>query len=58
MMVRLNTIDKMNEELAKSLIGKHIHFTWHNKDDNTKETMPGKVLSYDDNKITIGTMDI
>ena len=58
MMVRLNTIDKMNEELAKSLIGKHIHFTWHNKEDNTKETMPGKVLSYDDNKITIGTMDI
>ena len=58
MMVRLNTIDKMTEELAKSLIGKHIHFTWHNKDDNTKETMPGKVLSYDDNKITIGTMDI
>ena len=57
-MVKLETIDKMSEELAKSLINKHIHFTWHNKEDKTKETMPGKVLAYENNKITIGTMDI
>lgn len=57
-MIKLNTIDVMTEEFAKSLIGKHIHFTWHSKEDNTTETMPGKVLDYKDNKITIGTMDI
>lgn len=57
-MVKLTTIDVMSEELAKSLIGKHIHFTWHNKEDNTSEIMPGKVLDYKNNKITIGTMDI
>ena len=42
-MIRLNTIDKMTEELGESLIGKHMHFTWHNKEDNTIETMPGMV---------------
>lgn len=57
-MVKLITIDIMTDELANSLIGKHIHFTWHNKKNNTVETMPGKVLDYKDNKITIGTMDI
>ncbi len=57
-MVKLRTMDMMTDELANSLIGKHIHFTWHNKKDNTMETMPGKVLGYNDNKITIGTMDI
>lgn len=57
-MIRLNTIDKMTEELGKSLIGKHVHFTWHNKDENTRETMPGKVLECKDNKIIVDTMDI
>ena len=57
-MVKLRTMDMMTDELANSLIGKHIHFTWHNKKDNTVETMPGKVIDYKDNKITIGTMDI
>ena len=58
MMVKLNTIEIMTEQLAKSLIGKHIHFTWHNREDNTQETMPGKVLDYKNERITIGTMDI
>lgn len=57
-MIRLNTIDKMTEEFVKSLIEKHMHFTWHNKEDNTFETMPGKVISCKDNKITVDTMDI
>lgn len=57
-MMKLNIIDKMTEELGKSLIGQHMHFTWHNKEDNTIETMPGKVLDCNDNKIIIDTMDI
>lgn len=57
-MIRLNTIDKMTEKLGKSLIGKHMHFTWHNKEDNTIETMSGKVLDCKDNKIIVDTMDI
>ena len=57
-MIRLNTIDKMTEELGKSIIGKHMHFTWHNKEDNTIETMPGKVLDCKNGKITVDTMDI
>ena len=57
-MIRLNTIDKMTDEFGKSLIGTHMHFTWHNKDDNTIETMPGKVLDCKDNKIIVDTMDI
>lgn len=57
-MIRLNTIDKMTEEFGKSLIEKHMHFTWHNREDNTIETMPGKVLDCKDNKIIVDTMDI
>lgn len=57
-MIRLNTIDKMTEELGKSLINKHMHFIWHNREDNTIETMPGKVLDCKDNKIIVDTMDI
>ena len=57
-MIKLNTINKMTEELGRSLIGKHMHFTWHNKEDNTIEIMPGKVLDCKDNKITVDTMDI
>lgn len=57
-MMKLNIIDKMTEELGKSLIGQHMHFTWHNKEDNTIETMPGKVLDCNDNKIIVDTMDI
>lgn len=43
-MIKLNTIDKMTEDLGKSLIGDNIHFTWHNKEDNTIETIPAKIL--------------
>lgn len=57
-MIRLNTRDKMTEKLGKSLIGRHMHFTWHNREDNTIETMPGKVLDCKDNKIIVDTMDI
>ena len=56
--MRLNTIEQLDEELAKTLIGKHIQFTLHNNKDKTFETMPGKVLYYHDGKIEIDTMDI
>lgn len=57
-MIRLNTIYKITEELGKSLMGKRMHSTWHNREDNTIETMTGKVLDCKDNKIIVDTMDI
>ena len=57
-MIILNTIDKMTEELVKKFIGRHMHFIWHNKEDNTIETMPGKILNYQNGRITVDTMDI
>lgn len=59
-MIRLNTINVMTEEFARDLANKkvHIHFSCHNKEDNTIETMPGKVLNYQNGKITVDTMDI
>ena len=59
-MIKLNTINVMTEEFARDLANKkvHIHFLWHNKEDNTIETMPGKVLNYQNGKITVDTMDI
>ena len=56
--MKIDTIDKLPSDYAKTLIGKHIHFTWHNTFDNTNETMPGKVLDYQNGKIKIDTMDI
>lgn len=56
--MKLNTIDEMTEELALSLIDKHIHFTYHDRNDNTIHTMPGTVLDYENGKIKIDTMDI
>ena len=56
--MKLETIHIIDEEFAKSLVGKHIHFTWHNKEDNTVEIMPGKVLEYSDKKLKIDTMDV
>lgn len=56
--MKLDTIEKLTEEIAKKLVGKHIHFTWHNKEDNTMETMPGKVLDYNNKMLKIDTLDI
>lgn len=56
-MIKLNTIDKMTEDLGKSLIGDNIHFAWHNKEDNTIETIPAKVLECHDGKIILDTIN-
>ena len=56
--MKLDTIEKLTEEIAKKLVGKHIHFTWHNKEDNTMETRPGKVLDYNNKMLKIDTLDI
>ena len=56
--MKLDTIDLLTEELGKSLIDEHIYYTWHNKEDNTIETLPGKVLDCKDGKISIDTLDI
>ena len=56
--MKLDTIEKLTEEIAKKLVGKHIHFTWHNREDDTRETMPGKVLDYNDKILKIDTLDI
>ena len=59
-MIKLNTINMMTEEFARDLASKkaHIHFSWHNKEDSTVESMPGTVLKYQNGKITVDTMDI
>ncbi|MBR1377091.1 MAG: hypothetical protein IJ565_04705 [Bacilli bacterium] len=54
----LKTMDTITDEYAKTLVDKHIHFTWHNNSEHTIETIPGKVLSYGNNKLIIDTMDI
>ena len=55
---KLNTIDTIDEEFAKSLVGKHIHFTWHNRKEKAIETMPGLVKSYDKGILKVDIMDI
>ena len=50
--------DKINKKRARELVGKHIHFTWHNKEDDTIETIPGLVLEDNDGVLKIYTMDI
>ena len=50
--------DKISKKRAKDLVGKHIHFTWHNKEDDTIETIPGLVLDNNDGMLKIYTMDI
>lgn len=50
--------DKITKKKAKELVGKHIHFTWHNKEDDTIETIPGLVLEDNDGMLKIYTMDI
>lgn len=56
--MKLDTIEQISDDLAKSLINKHIHFTWHNREDNTVETMPGKVIDYNNKMLEIDTLDI
>jgi len=50
--------DKISKKEAKELVGKHIHFTWLNKEDDTIETIPGLVLENNDGMLKIYTMDI
>lgn len=57
-MIKLNTKDKMNEELAKNIVGSYVHCNWHNRTDNTVEVIVGKVLDYKDGLIKIDTMSI
>ena len=56
--MRLDTIEQISDDFAKSLINKHIHFTLHNREDNTIETMPGKVIGYNNKMLEIDTLDI
>ena len=56
--MKLDTIRTLTDDIAKTLINEHIHFTWHNKSDHTVSTMPGKVLDYKDGTLTIYTLDI
>ena len=55
---KIKTIERLSEESVLSLVGKRIHFTWHNINKHTKWTMPGKVLSLKSNKLRVFTMDI
>lgn len=55
---KLKVIPKINIKQAKSLIGKHIHFTCHDRTSNTIFNIPGKVIEQFDNKIKIYTNDI
>ena len=52
------TKDKITKKESKELVGKHIHFTWYNKEDDVMETIPGLVLSEEDGVLKIYTMDI
>lgn len=52
------TSKKITDKEAKNLIGKHIHFTWYNKEDDVIETLPGMVLDYNEKILKIYTMDI
>ena len=56
--MKLDTIEQISGNFAKSLVNKHIHFTCHNREDNTIETMPGKVLNYNNRILEIDAMDI
>lgn len=55
---KLETITSINKEQASLLVGKHIHFSWHDKNTNTICNIPGKVIDYLDNKLRIYTNDI
>lgn len=52
------TSEKITDKEAKNLIGKHIYFTWYNKEDDVIETLPGMVLDYNEKILKIYTMDI
>lgn len=52
------TKDKITKKESKELVGKHIHFTWYNKEDDVMETIPGLVLDNNDGLLSIYTMDI
>ena len=52
------TKDKISKKESKELVGKHIHFTWYNKEDDVMETIPGLVLDNNDGLLSIYTMDI
>lgn len=55
---KFKSISNINDSFAKSLINKHIHFTWHDRKECTKTNLPGKVISYENGKLKIFTMDI
>ena len=55
--MKLDTISILTDEVAQTLVDKHIHFTWHQKD-HTLFTLPGKVLNYKDGILLIDTLDI
>lgn len=41
-----NEIEIVTEEIADQLVGKHIAFTNHDRKEETKITLPGKVIKY------------
>lgn len=55
-LLKLETIESINDDNAKSLLGKNIQFTWIK--DDTKTGMVGRVLGYFNNKLRIYTMNI
>ena len=54
----LNTKETLDEETAKTLVNKNIHFTWHNKKERTIMTIPGKVLDYKNGYLKVFTTNI
>lgn len=54
----LSTIATLNEKDAIELINKNIHFTWWNKKEKSMETLPGKVIGYDNKRLKVFTYNI
>lgn len=54
----LNTIETLKEEDVRNVLNRNIHFTWWNKKENSMETLPAKVISYDNGKLKVFTYSI
>lgn len=54
----LKEIEIIDENTVKELIGKHIKFTKHNRQEKSKVTLPGKVIDYKDGLVLIYEYDI
>ena len=54
----LDTKEKLTEEDISNVLNKNIHFTWWNKNEKSMETLPGKVIGYENGKLKVFTYSI